>query len=473
MRKEGRSSDKFKLNKLIIIFTFFLFAVLIVRLCYLCLVDYKVGDSTIAAFIKNRNTTEEVIMPRRGTIYDIQGDVLANDVISYTVIAYLSDTRVDAKGNKNYVEDIDDTSTKLASVLAVDKEEIKDILEKGKESGKYQVEFGTIGKGLSEIVKDEIVALNLQGIDFLKDIKRYYPNGDFASYMLGYTILKEDKDNNKWITGEMGLEEYYNSDLKGKAGYRTYEKDKYGYKIANGREYVSPSEQGKDIYLTVDSNIQLFLENAVKKAEADSEAEWTLLVAADAKTGAILGYSSTPSFDPNLRNMTSYVDPLVTLSYEPGSTMKIFSYMCAIDSGAYDGNTTYESGTKTYESETEDSTVTISDWNKTGWGKITYDQGFALSSNIAVANIVETVITKEDLKACYAKYGFGKKTGFTLKREETGNIDYSYQIEAATAGYGQGITTTPIQHIQALTALTNDGIMLKPYIVDRIVDSDT
>ena len=195
------------------------------------------------------------------------------------------------------------------------KEEIKDILEKGKESGKYQVEFGTIGKGLSEIVKDEIVALNLQGIDFLKDIKRYYPNGDFASYMLGYTILKEDKDNNKWITGEMGLEEYYNSDLKGKAGYRTYEKDKYGYKIANGREYVSPSEQGKDIYLTVDSNIQLFLENAVKKAEADSEAEWTLLVAADAKTGAILGYSSTPSFDPNLRNMTSYVDPLVTLSY--------------------------------------------------------------------------------------------------------------------------------------------------------------
>ena len=225
MRKEGRSSDRFKVNKLIIIFTFFLFAVLIVRLCYLCLVDYKVGDSTIAAFIKNRNTTEEVIMPRRGTIYDIQGDVLANDVISYTVIAYLSDTRVDAKGNKNYVEDIDDTSTKLASVLAVDKEEIKDILEKGKESGKYQVEFGTIGKGLSEIVKDEIVALNLQGIDFLKDIKRYYPNGEFASYMLGYTILKEDKDNNKWITGEMGLEEYYNSDLKGKAGYRTYQKD--------------------------------------------------------------------------------------------------------------------------------------------------------------------------------------------------------------------------------------------------------
>ena len=122
----------------------------------LCLVDYKVGNSTIAAFIKNRNTKEDIIMPKRGTIYDINGNVLANDVVSYTLIAYLSNERVDAKGNKNYVEDIDDTSTKLAGVLGVTSEEIKDVLVKGKESNKYQVEFGTIGKGLSELTKEEI-----------------------------------------------------------------------------------------------------------------------------------------------------------------------------------------------------------------------------------------------------------------------------------------------------------------------------
>lgn len=193
----------------------------------------------------------------------------------------------------------------------------------------------------------------------------------------------------------------------------------------------------------------------------------------DAKTGKILGYSSTPSFDPNLRNMTSYIDPLVTLTYEPGSTMKIFSYMCAIDSGDYDGSITYTSGSKTYTSENGGKDVTISDWKKEGWGVLTYDQGFALSSNIAVANIVESVITKEDLKTCYAKYGFGNKTDFTLKREESGNINYTYQIEAATAGYGQGITTTPIQHLQALTAIANNGTMLKPYVVDKIKDSNT
>lgn len=472
MKKEI-NNDKFRISKPVIIVTFFLFIVLIIRLCYLCLFDYKVGNSTITAFIKNRNTTEEVIMPKRGTIYDVNGNILANDVISYTLIAYLSDTRVDSKGNKDYVEDIDDTSSKLADVLGASTDDIKSVLINGRENNKYQVEFGSIGKGLSELAKEEIDELNLQGIDFIKDIKRYYPNGDFASYLIGYTVNKEDDDGNKFITGEMGIEEYYNDTLKGNTGFVTYEKDKYGYKIANGREYIEPAEDGNDIYLTIDNNIQLFIHNAVNQAQEESDAEWVLMAAMDAKTGKILGYSSTPSFDPNLRNMTSYIDPLVTLTYEPGSTMKVFSYMCAIDSGNYDGNTTYTSGSKTYTSENGGKDVTISDWKKEGWGVLTYDQGFALSSNIAVANIVESVITKEDLKTCYAKYGFGNKTDFTLKREEAGNINYTYQIEAATAGYGQGITTTPIQHLQALTAIANNGTMLKPYIVDKIKDSNT
>ncbi|MGM9875881.1 MAG: penicillin-binding protein [Bacilli bacterium] len=472
MKKEI-NNDKFRISKPVIIVTFFLFIVLIIRLCYLCLFDYKVGNSTITAFIKNRNTTEEVIMPKRGTIYDANGNILANDVISYTLIAYLSDTRVDSKGNKDYVEDIDGTSSKLADVLGASADDIKSVLINGKENNKYQVEFGSIGKGLSELAKEEIDELNLQGIDFIKDIKRYYPNGDFASYLIGYTVNKEDDDGNNFITGEMGIEEYYNDTLKGKTGFVTYEKDKYGYKIANGREYIEPAEDGNDIYLTIDNNIQLFIHNAVNQAQEESDAEWVLMAVMDAKTGKILGYSSTPSFDPNLRNMTSYIDPLVTLTYEPGSTMKIFSYMCAIDSGNYDGNTTYTSGSKTYTSENGGKDVTISDWKKEGWGVLTYDQGFALSSNIAVANIVESVITKEDLKTCYAKYGFGNKTNFTLKREESGNINYTYQIEAATAGYGQGITTTPIQHLQALTAIANNGTMLKPYVVDKIKDSNT
>ena len=128
--------------------------------------------------------------------------------------------------------------------------------------------------GLSELAKESIDKLNLQGIDFIKDIKRYYPNGDFASYILGYTVQKEDEDKNKWIVGELGLEEYYNEELTGKSGYIAYERDKYGYKIANGREYVKPADNGNDIYLTIDNNIQLFIETAVKNAQSKSEAEW-------------------------------------------------------------------------------------------------------------------------------------------------------------------------------------------------------
>ena len=472
MKKVRKNNERFHVSNIVIFATFFLFLCLIARLCYICLVNYKVGDTTIAAFIKNRNTKEEVIIPERGVIYDASGEVLANDVASYTLLAYLSDKRVDAKGNKEYVEDIDYTSTKLSEVLGVEKEEIFKVLENGKLNNKYQVEFGSIGKGITEITKEEIDNLHLQGIDFIRNIKRYYPNGDFASYLLGYTVNKEDKEGNNLITGELGIEGAFNKELTGKLGYITYEKDKYGYKIASGREYIEPAVNGSDIYLTIDSNIEMFTKTAVDKAQADSEAEWIVLVVADAKTGAILGYSSTPSFDPNERNMTSYIDPLVGYSYEPGSTMKIFSYMCAIDSGKYNGEDTYESGSKTYTSEVDDSSVTISDWNKKGWGRISYDKGFALSSNIAVANLVETTINKSELRACYEKYGFGKKTGFALEREEEGNIDFKYQVEVATAGYGQGINTTPIQHIEALTIIANNGEMLKPYVIKKIEDAN-
>ena len=467
MKKEKIKSNII-IYKWLYVLIFLFFVIFAFRLSYLCLVDYKVGDSTITSFINNRNTIEEVIYPTRGDILDKNGNVLAQSVSSYTVIAYLSETRSEGSEEPLHVVDKKATAEALSSLINMSVEDIMKLLEKDA----YQVELGPGGRNLSQIQMERIKELNLPGIDFISDTKRYYPNGDFASYMLGYTKTKEENGNNT-IVGELGIEEYYNETLTGSTGFITYEKDRYGYKIANGREYIEPADDGDDIYLTVDNNIQLFIENAVKKMSEDSEAEWTLMVVADAKTGAILGYSSTPSFDPNIRNMTSYIDPIVGNAYEPGSTMKIFSYMCAIESGNYKGDDKYMSGSKTYESETTGEKVTINDWKKEGWGEITYDQGFALSSNIAVANLVETAIGKSELSACYSNYGFGKTTGFTLKRESKGSIDFNYQIEVATAGYGQGITTTPIQHIQALTAIANNGVMLKPYIVSKIVDSNT
>ena len=132
--------------------------------------------------------------------------------------------------------------------------------------------------------------------------KTYYPNGDFASYAVGYTVTNKDKDGNEWKKGQLGIEEYFDDTLKGNSGYVKYEKDRNGYKIANGREYKEDADDGDDIYLTIDDGIEMFTETAVKKMETDSNAEWSFMIIADAKTGAILAYSTSPSFDPNKRN---------------------------------------------------------------------------------------------------------------------------------------------------------------------------
>ena len=463
------NTNKLKVSKFVYFMVFFFFVLFSVTLCYRCLVDYKIGKVTFSEFIKNRNINEEIIMPERGSIYDKNGNVLAQDVSSYTLIAYLDKSRSENSSKLRHVEDKEGTAKALSEYINTPYERILELLNKDA----YQVEFGTGGKNLSQLEMEKIKNLNLPGIDFIKSTKRYYPNGDFASYLLGYTKNKKDENDNTWMIGELGIEEYYNDELTGKSGYLTYEKDVRGNKIANSNEYKEDAIDGSDVYLTLDNSVQLFVENAVKDAQKASQAEWVFMGVMDAKTGEILGYSSTPSFDPNIRNLTNYMDPLISYAYEPGSTMKTFSYMCAIESGRYNGNATFMSGSKTYVSQiNEKDTVTIKDWNNIGWGEITFDHGYAMSSNIGVATLLEEVITKKELSECYKKYGFGKITGITLNRELKGNIKFTYDVEAATAAYGQGITVTPIQMLQALTAVANDGIMLKPYLVSSIVSSD-
>ncbi len=468
MKLRKSNLNKIKSNKLVLLLVVLLFSLFIYRICYLCLVDYKVGDKTITAFIKNRNIEEDIILPSRGSIYDKDGNSLAHDVASYNVIAYLDPSRSENSEKQMHVSDIDMTATKLAPYINMEVSDLKKILSKKA----YQVELGIGSRNLTQLQKEEIEALNLPGIGFEESTKRYYPNGKFASYLLGYTVNKQDDYGNDWKVGELGLESYFNDTLSGKAGKITYERDRYGYKIANGREYKEEAQNGDDVYLTIDSNIQLFVENALEKTINDSKAELALMLVADARTGAILAYGSNPSFDPNIKDITSYVDPIVSYAYEPGSVMKVFSYMCDIENNLYNGNATYTSGSMTYEDASGEKT-TIKDWNKAGWGNITYDKGFALSSNIAVANLVKNGLNKKILHACYNDYGFGETLGFPLYGEASGNIDFNYEIEVATAGYGQGINTTAIQIVQGLTAITNNGELLRPYIVDKIVDTDT
>jgi len=187
----------------------------------------------------------------------------------------------------------------------------------------------------------------------------------------------------------------------------------------------------------------------------------------DAKTGDILASSSTPSFNPNTRDVQNYENLLVSNAFEPGSTMKIYTYMCAIEKGTYDGNATFRSGA------IEVADATIKDWNNVGWGTINFDKGFEYSSNVGVSNIMNRFIDKNDLRDCLNKYGFGKNTGVDIARENSGKLGFKYPVEVANAGFGQGINTTVIQHLKALTIISNNGKALTPHVVSKIVNTNT
>ena len=142
----------------------------------------------------------------------------------------------------------------------------------------------------------------------------------------------------------MGIEKQYDNILKGTDGYITYQKDLKGYKIADANVVQEDATQGKDIYLTIDSNVQFFVEQALNTADIDYDFDWFTMTIADAKTGAILATATSPSFDPNVRNITNYLDISISAPYEPGSTMKTFTYMAAMEEGVYNGSDTFESG---------------------------------------------------------------------------------------------------------------------------------
>ena len=453
MKKNSRIFSIIKISK---IATIFLFVVILVKLTYVA-ISPKVDGIDLNTFALSRTTATKTIEASRGTIYDINNEVLATNVRSYTVIAYLDESRTSDEANPKHVVDKETTAEKLSPLINMTPKQILKLLNT---KNVYQVELGPGGRNITELIKEEIEALDLPGIDFIKSTKREYPNGDFASYIIGYA-KKNDEGS---IVGELGIEGKYNNELTGTNGKTIYQKDAYGYRIANTPEVTEEAKNGYDIYLTLDSNIQLYLENAIKEIE-NFNIDWATLTIADAKTGAIVGSTSSPSYNPNILNITDYNNPLVSYTYEPGSTMKIYSFMAAIEEGLYKGDELYQSGS------IQVSDYNISDWNKEGWGKITYDKGFTYSSNVA-AVLLSQKLGKEKLLDYYKKFGFGKKTGIELSNEYDGKIKFNYESELASASYGQGITTTPIQNIQALTSLSNGGTILKPYIISKIVDNE-
>ena len=451
-----------KISKIIILIVAFLFIATIGKLSYIVL-SSEVDGVDLQAKAASITTTEQTLYANRGNIYDANGEVLATTVNAYTVIAYLDESRTTDADNPRHVVDKEYTAEVLAPLLNMSKERILELLNRDA----YQVELGPGGRGITEVLKSTIAELELPGIDFISDSKkRYYRNSTFASYIIGYA--KENEEGK--LVGELGIEGYYDDILSGTNGNTKYLKyTSSNYRIPNTPEDTVEAVDGSDIYLTIDFDIQNKAENAVRELQDTYNTEWAIFTVMDAKTGAIVASATSPNFNPNDTNtITSYMNPLVSYQYEPGSVMKIFSFASAIEEGLYDGDEVYMSGSIQVDAET-----VISD-SETDWGEITFDTGFAYSSNVAATTLAFRLLENGDKKLpdYYDALGFGKKTGIELANEVAGDMEVVYKSELASSSFGQGISVTPIQMLQALSSMTNDGNVIKPYIVDKIVDSE-
>nr|WP_325178152.1 penicillin-binding protein [Macrococcus caseolyticus] len=401
-----------------------------------------------------------VNQPVRGKILDRNGAVLAEDIESYKLVAVL-DKRMSQKGKpKRHVVDKKKTAKALSKIIDMPYKEILKTLNTKKA---FQVEFGKAGKDLSFNQKKEIEQLKLPGITFFSEKKRFYPNGNFASHLVGYA--EKNPDTNQ-IQGMMGVEKIFDTYLSGKAGKTSYKQDIWQYVLPKSGNVI-PAVNGDNVNLTIDKNIQIFVEDSLDAMVKRYAPKDLFAVVTDAKTGEILGYGQRPTFNPQTRENfgEKWANDLYQNTYEPGSTFKTFGLAAAIEEGKYHPKEKYKSG------EREIAGSVISDWNDVGWGMISMNKGFQLSSNVLMMKLQDDVGT-DKMKAYYEKFGFGRSTGSLFESEVSGHISWGDELSKKVSAFGQSTTVSPAQMIQAQTAIVNEGKMLAPYFVKDIVSPD-
>ncbi|MBO0487736.1 peptidoglycan D,D-transpeptidase FtsI family protein [Vagococcus fluvialis] len=464
------------------IIIFLLFAV---RFIYIIGVG-KVGSESLDKKRQDLYQGSSVIKAKRGTIYDRNGQPIAEDATSYSLYAELGKDYIGLNNKKLYVQKKD--HDKIAEVLhkyaGIDKEltleQLSKEIKKNK-NGKYygSTEFGSKGKNLSletkTKIEKELEEAGVPGIYFTEHPDRMYPNGKFASYIVGYAQPENSDEENSKLTGEkgMGIENAYDDILKGKDGYKYFQKDSKGNELPGSVIVDKKAVDGKDIYTTLDSNLQLRMEEVMDDVFSKSEPENMTAVLMSAKTGEILAASQRPTFDPQtkkgLYKEDDQPDPvwqnmLIETPFEPGSTMKVFTVAAAIDSGNLNENETFESGKiQVYDTP-------ISDWKPEGKGTLTYRQALAWSSNVGMVHLEQKMGTtwQEYLN----KFGFGKSTESGLPLEGTGNIRDKNPVDTAMSAFGQAIGVTNFQMMQGFTAIANKGTMLKPQYIKKITSED-
>ncbi|WP_180554595.1 penicillin-binding protein [Staphylococcus haemolyticus] len=456
MAKRKIKIRKNKLGAVLLVGIFgLLFFILVLRYSYIMITGHSDGQDLVMRanekyLVQNNEQAE------RGKIYDRNGKILAEDVERYKVVAVVDKSAGKSGDKPRYVEDKKKTAKELSKIIDMEPEEIEKQLNQKKA---FQVEFGQKGTNLTYQDKQKLEKMDLPGITLYPETERFYPNGNFASHLIG--MAQKNPDTGE-LKGALGVEKIFDSYLSGTKGALSYIQDIWGYIAPNTKNEKSP-KRGDDVHLTIDSNIQVFVEEALDDMVKRYQPKDLFAVVMDAKTGEILAFSQRPTFNPETGEDfgKKWANDLYQNTYEPGSTFKSFGLAAAIQEGKFNPKKKYESGHRDIMGSR------ISDWNKTGWGEIPMSLGFTYSSNTLMMHL-QDLVGADKMKSWYERFGFSKPTGGLFDGEAEGNIAWANELQQKTSAFGQSTTVTPVQMIQAQSAFFNKGNMLKPWFVDSI-----
>lgn len=473
MKKKNPLTNRKLMAILLFCLSFLSFVVFLGRFSVI-MVKGQINGEDLHQNVANMYTRSSILQAERGPIYDINGNPIAMDATSYKLVAILTDKWSKDEKNPQHVINKEKTAKMLAQYLPMDEADIFDRLNQDKRD---QVEFGSAGNNLTFDTKRKIEEEKLPGIRFEETPTRLYPNGVFASHLIGLAQMpkteKENKAENEPASGAMlqgvlGIEKSYNELLQGRDGSLKYKKNRFGYALPNEKPEVIPPVNGDEIYLTLDKKIQSYLESIMTKVEEEHQPAAVTATLMDAKTGAIIAASQRPTFDATTKEGIdkTWQNYLSEYAFEPGSTFKVLTLAAAIQEGSFHPSSYYESGKIKVEGGV------VHDVNRKGWGTITYLEGLARSSNVAFVRMAEEM-GLENWKKYMDGFHIGTSTNSGLVPESKGSNPFKWPLQKINTSFGQGVTATPLQMLQAFSAIANKGRMVKPYFIDRTVDSKT
>lgn len=452
-------------RKRIVWLLFFIFIIQIVIIGRYAWVQIVQGPK-LQQWAMDQWTSDTKIAAKRGKILDRNGNPLAVSGNVERVDAFLRDIKAAEKSKKNKISS-DMIAEKLAPILNVKKEIILAKLNKKLADGR-PLSSVVIARRIERDAGNKIRDLKLPGIVITEDTKRYYPNGNFLAQVLGNTNVDGD--------GRAGLELQYNNDLKGIPGRFMGETDRYHRELPYSISSYIPPQNGDDLELTIDQSIQYFVEKALDKGLVDYKAKRISAIVMDPKTGEVIAMANKPDYDPNnpvkgdvAEALKSWKNSAVNDNFEPGSVLKVVTASAAMEEsdprvlGKFICRGSYRVANRI-----------IHCWKTTGHGTQEFAQILQNSCNVGFMMLGES-LGKTKLYKYFDLFGLGKKTNIDLPGEESGivrPISKVGPVELATEAFGQGVAVTMIQYITALGAVANNGNMVQPHMVKKILKTD-